>query len=220
MGRLEIGELKTITRLQMQKKNKTRVNVYLDDEYAFGISLTLASTLKRGQQLSADEIAWLKHEDERGVAYNNATHFLGYRARSRWEIEQYLVKKEFPSDVIDYVVETLTARGYLDDRAFARAWVDNRMRFRPRGAYGLRHELRQKGLSDKVIEEALADLDEEAAAWAAVQSKLPRWRGLDRQPFQQKLISFLNRRGFGYDTARSTFERAWEVANDENDEIT
>jgi len=210
---------KTITRLQVQKKNKERVNVYLDDEYAFGVSLTLALTLKRGQQLGADEIAWLQHEDARGVAYNNAIRFLGYRPRSRWEIEQYLAKKEFPPDVIDYAVERLTARGYLDDRAFARAWVDNRMRFRPRGAYGLRHELRQKGLGDEVIEEALADLDEEAAAWTAVQPKLARWQGLDRRPFQQKLISFLNRRGFGYDTARSIFERAWELANNEDDEI-
>jgi len=209
---------KIITRMEVQKKNKERVNVYLDDEFAFGISLKLALTLKRGQQLGAAEIAHLKHEDARTVAYNNATRFLGYRPRSTYEIEQYLAKKDFPPDVIDYTVDTLTARGYLNDEEFARAWVENRMRFRQRGAYGLRHELRQKGLSDSVVDAALADLDEEAAAWAAVQPKLSRWQGLERQPMQHKVISFLNRRGFGYDTARTTFERLWELGDDSENE--
>lgn len=216
------AEQKIITRMEIQKKNKERVNVYLDDEFAFGISLKLALTLKRGQQLSEAEITRLKHEDARTVAYHNATRFLGYRPRSTREIEQYLAKKEFPPDVIEFTVEMLTTRGYLNDEEFARAWVDNRTRFRPRGAYGLRHELRQKGLSDRVIDAAVANLDEETAAWAAVQPKLARWQGLERQAMQQKVISFLNRRGFGYDTARTTFERIWELADNddtENDEF-
>lgn len=209
--------MKTITRLEVQKKNKERVNVYLDDEFAFGLNLTLALALKRGQQLSAAEITRLKEEDARGVAVNSAIRFLGYRPRSTREIEEHLAKKEFAPDVIGYAVETLTAAGYLDDVAFARAWVENRSRFRPRGAHALRYELRQKGIGDRIIDDALAKLDEEAAAWDAVQPKLDRWRGLDRQALQQKIVAFLNRRGFGYDTARTVFDRVWDALGGENE---
>ena len=200
----------TITRLEVQKKNKERVSVYLDDEYAFGVSMTLALTLNRGQWLSDEEIARLKQDDERGRAYNRGVRFLGHRPRSVAEMEQYLEKKEFSAPAIAFAVEKLCARGYLDDQAFARFWVDNRMRFRPRGVYGLRYELRQKGLDDEVIDQALDGIDEEAAAWRAVQPKLAGWRKLEEREFQNKVVGFLNRRGFGYDIARTIAAQGWE----------
>jgi regulatory protein len=200
----------TITRLEVQKKNKERVNVYLDDAYAFGVGMTLALTLKRGQWLSDDEIARLKQEDERGRAYNLGVRFLGHRPRSVAEMEHYLEKKEFAPEAIAFAVEKLCTRGYLDDEAFARFWVDNRMRFRPRGVYGLRYELHQKGIDDEVIDQALADIDEEAAARRAVHPKLAGWRKLERRQFENKVVGFLNRRGFGYDTARTIAAQAWD----------
>ncbi len=200
----------TITRLEVQKKNKERVNVYLDDEYAFGVSMTLALTLIRGQWLSDEEIAGLKQQDEYDRAYNLGVRFLGHRPRSVAEMERHLGKKEFSAAAIAFAVEKLRARGYLDDQDFARFWVDNRMRFRPRGVYGLRYELRQKGLDDEVIDQALADIDEEAAAWTAVQPKLTAWRKLERRQFENKVVGFLNRRGFNYETARTIAAQAWE----------
>ena len=205
----------TITRLEVQKKNKERVNVYLDDEFAFGVSMTLALALSRGEWLSDEEIARLKQEDERDRAYNLGVRFLGHRPRSVAEMERYLDKKEFPLSTIAFAVEKMRARGYLDDGAFARFWVDNRMRFRPRGVYGLCYELRQKGLDDEVIDQALADIDEEAAAWRAVQPKLAGWRKLEEREFQNKVVGFLNRRGFGYDIAYAIAGQAWEGEDSE-----
>ena len=54
----------------------------------------------------------------------------------------------------------------------------------------------------------MADLDEEALAWDAIQSKLAGWQRLDARVLQQKLSGFLARRGFGYDAIRTTYERA------------
>ena len=200
----------TITRLEVQKKNKERVNVYLDEEYAFGVGMTLALGLSRGEWLSDEAIARLQAEDEQGRAYNRGVRFLAHRPRSVAEMRQYLEKKEFSAAAIDFAVEKLRDRGYLDDEAFARFWVDNRMRFRPRGVYGLRYELRQKGIDDEVIDGALAGIDEEAAAWRAVQPKLAAWRKLERRQFENKMAGFLTRRGFSYDTARIVSKRAWE----------
>ncbi len=70
------------------------------------------------------------------------------------------------------------SQGYLDDAAFSQFWIENRLRFRPRGATALRYELRQKGVDKETIDAELAELDEEEAAWNAVEQKLDRWRGL------------------------------------------
>ena len=198
----------TITRLQVQKHNQERVNVFLDDEYAFAVALDIAVELRKGQELDAADVARLRDADTLAQAYARAVRYLGSRPRSQAEIERYLRDKEYDDGVIAATVERLLAQGYLDDAAFAQYWRENRDRFRPRSAAALRAELRQKGVDRADVDEALDGLDEEAAAWAAVASKLPRWQALPADEFNQKVSAFLARRGFGYATIRTVCRRA------------
>ncbi|HXV43842.1 MAG TPA: RecX family transcriptional regulator [Anaerolineae bacterium] len=199
----------TITALNIQKKNKERVNVFIDDQFALAVTALVAVTLRKGQYLSDADIERLKDGDELDKAYNDAIRFLGYRPRSQSEIERYLHDKAYAAEVINHIVERLRNDQYLDDEAFARFWLENRERFRPRGRQALRFELKQKGLDHEVIETALADLDEDESAWLAVENKLYRWKNLEEQPFKQKVMGFLSRRGFSYETASSIANRAW-----------
>jgi regulatory protein len=199
----------TITALQIQKRNKERVNVFIEGQYALAVTVLVAVTLKKGQYLSDAEIEQLKDSDELTKAYNQAIRFLGFRPRSQAEIERHLSDKEYGPEVIAHTIERLRTEQYLDDEAFARFWLENRERFRPRGRQALRYELKQKGLDHEVIETTLADLDEDESAWAAVENKLARWKNLEEQEFKQKVMGFLSRRGFNYEVASQAANRAW-----------
>ncbi len=199
----------TITALKIQEGNKERVNVFLDDKFALAMTAVATAALRKGQYLSDAEIDQLKQADERDKAYNQAIRFLGFRPRSQAEIERHLREKKYPPEVIAHTVERLRQEQYLDDEAFARYWLENRERFRPRGRQALRYEMRQKGLPGDVIETILDELDEDQSAWAAVESKLSRWKNLDELSFKQKVMAFLSRRGFDYEIASQTANRAW-----------
>ncbi|GIV77842.1 MAG: regulatory protein RecX [Litorilinea sp.] len=205
----------TITALRVQKRNRERVNVYLDGEYAFAVNILTAARLKRGQELAEEEVARLRQEGERDLAYQRAVRFLGYRPRSRQELIRYLREKGYEADVIESTVARLEAQGFLDDQAFARFWVEDRGRFRPRSARALRQELREKGIEPSIIEQVLAGLDGEALAWAAVTQRLARWKGLPWEAFEKKVMGYLARRGFDYQVARTVCQRAWETVQDE-----
>jgi len=205
----------TITALKFQKNNKERVSVYLDGAYAFGLDALEAARLHKGQVLSDTEIASLKAQDEQNQAFNRAVRFLSYRPRSRAEVERYLRDKATAPEVVPTVVARLEQAGYLDDEEFARFWVEDRERFRPRSQHALRYELRQKGVSDAIISQTLEGSDDEAAAWQAIQGRLPRWAHLPQEQFLQKAASFLGRRGFGYGTISRTVQRAWQSNLDE-----
>jgi regulatory protein len=200
---------KTITALQYQKKNKERVNVFLDGEYAFGLNLMAAAQLRRGAVLSETEIVQLRADDSELSAYQQAVFFLGFRPRSQAEVAEHLRGKEHPPEIIEAVTERLAREGHLDDASFAQFWVENREQFRPRSARALRHELQQKGVARDLISEAVAGLDEEATAWAALEPKLARWTGLEQAEFNRKILGFLGRRGFGYGTIRTVSRRGW-----------
>lgn len=200
-----------ITSLQQQKNNQERVSVFIDGEFAFGVTLDAALRLAKGQHLSDEEIAALKVDDEHERAYQSALHFLGARPRSSAEVGRNLREKGFDDELIAAAIARLLEHGYLNDEEFARYWLDNRNRFRPRSAKAIRYELRQKGVERDAIESALEDIDEDAAAWAAAASKLDRWRGLPQEEFEHKLAGFLARRGFDFGTARRTVARAWQT---------
>jgi regulatory protein len=198
----------TITELKFQQRNKERVNIYLDGEFAFGLDAVEAAKLRKGQVLSDDEISALRAQDERNRAFNRAVRFLRYRPRSQVEVERNLREKGVADQVISAVVERLERAGYLDDEAFARFWVENREQFKPRGRRALRHELRQKGVGDRVIAQVLEGIDEEAAAWRAIEGRMQQWRTLDRDQLRKKLMGYLSRRGFNYEIISIVFEKA------------
>ena len=197
----------TVTTLQVQKKDKERVNVYIDGEYAFGLALAQAIHLKRGQYLSDALIAQLQTQDDREQAYNQALRYLGYRPRSQAEIERYLAGKRLDEAVIREVVERLTRAGLLDDADFARFWVENRQQFRPRGRMALRYELRVKGLDEQSISSALGDVDEEESAYHLARAQAQKKANLAPQELRRKLGQYLSRRGFSYSVIETVFRR-------------
>jgi regulatory protein len=104
----------------------------------------------------------------------------------------------------------LTRVELLNDREFARYWVENRLQFNPRGLRGLRYELRQKGLAADVIADTLADLDIEAAARKAAETGARRLAGLEARDFRRKLQAYLARRGFSYAVIAPLIEKLLE----------
>ena len=195
-----------MSKLEIQKRNTDRVSVYLDGEFAFGLPALEAARLHTGQVLSDDEIAALREIDAVARAVDRAVRLLARRPYSRAEIRRNLDSKEIAPAVIDDALARLERLGYVDDRAFALYWIENRERFRPRGARGLRYELRQKGISESIINEVLDGLDPASSARQAAEDKVRRLRGLGPDEFRQQLGSFLVRRGFDYDVVREVVD--------------
>ena len=199
-----------ITALKYQKRNRNRVSVYLDDRFAFGLPALVAASLRTGQNLTDAEIEALQGEGRIESAYGRALHYLSYRPRSRAEMVAYLEKRGQPEDQVKAIILRLERAGLMDDKEFARYWVENRERFRPRGMHALRHELRSKGIDDETIEGALESIDVSVSAYRAAHRKARQLSHLERREFDRKLMEYLGRRGFNYEVAREVAERHWQ----------
>ena len=206
---------KTITALEIQKRNPNRVNVHLDGEFAFGLARIVAAWLKVGQELAPEKIAALLEADAGEVALQRAMNFLSYRARSEKEVIDNLRKHGTPEPAITQTVERLKTSGAINDEKFARMWRENRTELKPRGAYALQSELRRKGIPDRVISRTLENLDEAGLAYTAGLSRVKKLNAADEQEFKRKMYGFLGRRGFGYETIQEVIGRLWQEHNKE-----
>ena len=199
-----------ITAIKVQKRNPNRISVYLDGEFAFGLSRIVAAWLHVGQELSEEKMANLQAEDTRETAYQQALKFLNFRQRSQLEVERNLKDHQYPQEVVAEVVDRLRDNALLDDGRFAQTWVENRSEFRPRGKSLLRMELRQRGLQDEAIETAIQDIDEGKLAYQAGLKQARKLRDLDWNQFRQKMYGFLARRGFDYEFISPVVDRIWQ----------
>ena len=196
-----------ITSIEVQKRNPRRANVFVEGEFALGLALIEAAKLSKGQHLSDADIERLHQLDDAERAHEFALNFLSYRPRSEDEVRRRLAERGFPESAIADAIGRLLRAGLLDDEAFARYWVENRSRFRPRGPYALRQELREKGVPDRIVDAVVADEDQDENAYRAALQRLDRWKRMEPTERRRKLTGYLQRRGFGYDSIRQAWER-------------
>jgi regulatory protein len=203
-----------ITALKVQKKNPNRVSVYLDGEFAFGVSRIVAAWLRVDQVLTDEKITSIKQQETQEAALQRALLLLSYRPRAEAEIRQRLEKAGFDVEVTDQVVERLRATGLVQDANFARDWVENRGAFRPRSHKLLAYELRRKGVTEDAIQQALdqTNSDDELAYQAAVRYAR-KLSGTEFDEFHRRLLAYLGRRGFSYGTAAPIVQRVWQELN-------
>lgn len=138
-------------------------------------------------------------------AYDAALRLLGVRARSRSELQKRLQDKDFPAEEIDAVMDRLERAQLLDDNDFAQQWVRSRHLHSGKGRTALRHELRNKGVDQVIIEDALSQVDDEAEHDRAAEMLRRKTSRLtaddlleraDRDRHTRRLVAMLVRRGY------------------------
>lgn len=203
-----------ITALKNQTKNPNRINVHLNGSYCFAVDRAFATDLKVGNKMSDEEIEALKKVDMGEHLFQRAKRLIDRRPRAERELIVRFEQERIPQDVQQAVVRRLKDQGLIDDHAFTEAWIENRQVFRPRSARALRMELRQKGVSGKIIEQHLADFDDEQAAYAAAIKGARRYRSSSRETYKRRLSAYLLRRGFDHSTISSVVTRIWRETSD------
>ena len=192
---------KVITAIRVQKHDPGRLNIELDGEFAFGLSRMTAAWLKVGDRISESRAADLQKSDASESAYQKATRLLDYRPRTEMEIRQKLQQKGFETEEIETVVRRLKNANLVADEQFAKMWIENRNESHPRSRRMIRYELKNKGISEQIIDNALTESEQDSElAMKAASRYARRLNSVDRQAFQKRLSAYLARRGFSYGT--------------------
>ncbi len=145
--------------------------------------------------------------EEKGYtrAKNLAYRYLTARPRSLAELVSYLEKKEISQDYIFQLIEELKGYGYIDDRKFTTTYARYLIQTKGLSRYGLRFELKRKGVSEADIEAGLEELfgsedaeNEEEVALRIAKKKMESMKGIDREKARRRLTDYLRRRGYGF----------------------
>jgi len=89
------------------------------------------------------------------VALNN----IKARFKSTYDLEQFLIKKEYPKDLISKAIDKLLKQGYLNDRSFARSYINNQIITTSKGPLKLEKDLLDKRIDIEIIREEMTAFD-------------------------------------------------------------
>ncbi len=193
-----------ITDITQQKKRSDRYSIYIDGEFALGLSQNdlVDLGLKIDQEITPQELEQYRHDSELGKAYDKALNYISIRDRSEKEINDYLYKKQYAQEIIKEVISKLENLGLIDDVKFVHTWIQWRAS-KLSSKIKIRQELMQKGIDSQIINEALASIDEteEVAKAKELADKYAY-----RYDSRQKLMAYMSRRGYSYDVIRQAIE--------------
>lgn len=119
--------------------------------------------------------------------------------RTRAQLAAELRRKNVPDGVAERVLGRFAEVGLIDDGAFSRAWVESRHLGRGLARRALAAELRQRGVADATVDEAVETLgpdQEEATARELIARRLTATRGLDSVKRTRRLVGVLARKGY------------------------
>lgn len=198
-----MSSMPTVTSIK-QQKNKNRVNVYLDDKFAFGIDLDnfVLLHLKVNQELTDEEVEKIVKKAEFQKTLDKLLRFAMIRPRSEKEITDYFRRKKVHESMHGELLVKLKHFELLDDLKFAKWWVEQRGNFKPKPKRILKIELTQKGIVKEIIENVMeeTEVNEEKMARELIKRKEYKWRGLESREAKQKMSQYLVGKGFTWET--------------------
>jgi len=195
-----------ITAIKQQERLKDRYSVYVDGKYAFSLSeaALLDSRLATGLELTPEQLKEFKQLSADDKVFGNALRYAAMRRRSRWELQSYLQRKQASPGLAEEVIGRLEGLGFIDDRAFAQAWVENRHLLKPTSKRKLQQELKAKRVPEDIITEVLRD--DETADRDELPALIARKRRQTKYQDDMKLMQYLARQGFGYEDIKSALK--------------
>ncbi|MFZ4622457.1 MAG: RecX family transcriptional regulator [Bacteroidota bacterium] len=191
-----------ITKIERQKKNRSRFSIFVDEKYAFSVSedTYVRFILHTGQSISEEERTEIEKVENESSVKRAALKFRSYRPRSKKEISEYLQKKGYDESAVAIGLKFLGDNNLLNDVEFARMLCRDRLMLKPIGRSSMRQLLFKKGIdrtaTERILEEFYTAESENALALKEAERKFKRVSSLPALTQKKRIFEHLVRRGY------------------------
>ncbi len=203
-----------ITKIETGKRNKERVNVYIDDEYAFSINMELVYKfgLKVNEEVNKEKLIEISKSENLSKCKESALRTIERSYKTEKEIRDKLLSKEFDIETVDTTIDFLIEYGFIDDSKFVSMYIKDRIR--TQGRNKIRYSLISKGVNKLLIEEAFSELDRDDEMERATILCEKKYLNISKREdddfkIKNKLTRYLLGRGYDYDIAKEVIREVF-----------
>jgi len=211
--------MKKITKIEYQKNNKDRVNIYLDDKFEFGIDLNIMIKygLSKNMELEDGFISDILIQEQKIKAYNYAISVISRASKSEKQLILKMSGKGYDEELINVTLDKLKLNKYIDDDDYSERFIRDKINFSKYGKLKIKEALYNKGIARETIDEKLSLIssdDEFERAYELAAKKLKILANEGPLKKKMKLSNFLINKGFDYDTVKNVISKLLNTDND------
>src|SRR5699024_1567556 len=152
-----------ITKLEVQKKNKERLNLFINNEFEMGIDQAtyIYFNLRKDMEVTKEQLQKIKDYDQYRQALNQAIIYLSHKKRTELEVEQYLTDKEYSYDLVKDVIDYCKNNRYINHEDYIESLKNTILKTTDKGPDHFERVAKEKGLSNDLILKYKSKIEEE-----------------------------------------------------------
>lgn len=209
-----------ITSIEVQKKNKDRVNIFINNEFSFACSneLIYSHGLKKGLQVEPKSLEEVVKADEYIKGKTAALRYIERAMKTKKQVEDMLYKKEMSEETVSRVIEFLKNYSFIDDKRYAESFIKQKLK--ESGKNKIKYDLLKKGIDEELIKELLDKVSSEDESTVALTLAEKKVRILgkserDKGKLLGKVTKYLLSKGYTYDLINQVVNKvALTIAED------
>ena len=205
-----------ITKIEIQKRNKERVNLFLDHEYAFSLSAELVykEGLKINAEIDSEKLKILAEHESFIRCKESALRIIERSYKTEKEMRDKLRLKEYEDNSINKTIEFLKEYNFINDSNYAKAFISDKLS--SAGSQKIKYALTQKGICKEIIDEELSKLNkdnEKNTAFNIAKKKFDilKKKENDNYKISGKLYRYLVSKGYGYDVINDVVKEVMSI---------
>ena len=206
--------------LKYKKRANGKYSLFLDDgrEFVFYEEVILQYNLLITKEIQEKDLLIIHQSNLEYDVYYTALNYIKSHFKSIYEIKQYLIRKEYPEDLVLHAIEKLKKQKYLDDQAFAKSFIYSQMITTNHGPNKIRADLKDKRVSQDIIEEEILSYTEEEQI-TKIRKLIERGIKTNKHRgglvLKQKIINDLKNQGFYYELIMKEID-TYDFSNDKD----
>lgn len=195
-----------ITNIKKQLQRSDRYSVFIDKKFAFGLSAQslLDLQLVPGEEIDTKRYHDIKDKSAEDSAFNRALSYATRSLRSKWEVQQYLLRSNIKGEIAEKIINKLIKLKIIDDKEYALRYVNNTNLLKPTSIQKIRYSLKQKRVAQELVDNALSS--SESNDRIAIKELIAKKQRISRYKDKQKLMAYLARQGFNYADIKQVYD--------------
>lgn len=149
--------------IKYKKNSNDKYKIYLDDgrELLLYEDVILKFELLLKKEIYEDDLIEIELVNQESDVYHVALESINHRFKSVYDTREFLIKKDYPLDLINSAISKLESQGYLNDRLFTKSYINNQIVASNKGPYKIKRELSEHRVDSNIIDEELVVFDED-----------------------------------------------------------
>lgn len=149
--------------IKYEKKANNKYKIYLENNTTISLyeDVILKNNLLYKKEIDNELLERLDKDNNKEDIYNKCLKYIGVRIRSKYEIKEYLKRKETEESQIDNTIKKLEENNLLNDEIFAKAFINDKLNFTTMGPFRIEQELKKHKIDSNIIYKYLNDIDDE-----------------------------------------------------------